>query len=231
VGITAVDPGAQGNVGAGQITAFDGNNTDQLDVTNLRPTTGGTDRQAKVITDEDRKALDEKLRADAHDKGFAQLQQRAGAEQTIPEMSLSVDPGTESFDQEVGAEADQLTGRLTTQVSGTVFTNLAYNDLVGKVLQLKSGSGWQLGAPAKVETPGVLKVDGHKVVLRTAASGLLESAVDADSVRQALTGTSPQDAKSYLASLSGLAEPPTVIMTPTWAPRAFRVDVSVQGPK
>ena len=37
---------------------------------------------------------------------------------------------------------------------------------MGKVLEQKSGADWHLGAPVKIETPGVLKVDGHKVVLR-----------------------------------------------------------------
>ena len=146
-------------------------------------------------------------------------------------MSLVIDQGNESFDQDVGAESDQLTGRLTTSVSGTVFQNLAYNDLIGKVIESKSGTDWQLGAPVKVDTPGVIKVDGHKVVLRSDASGLLQSAVDADGVKRALTGTSVQDARAYLARLSGLAEAPSVVITPAWAPRAFRVDINVQGPK
>jgi hypothetical protein len=46
-----------------------------------------------------------------------------------------------------------------------------------------------------------------------------------------LTGYSAQDARTYLERLSGLAAPPTVDMVPVWAPRAFRVDVNVQGPK
>jgi len=231
VGITAVDPGTSGNVAAGQVTGFDGDGFDQLQVTNQRPTTGGTDRQAKVVGDDDRKALSDKLRQDARDKGFSQLQQKAGPDQTLPDMSIIVDQGTLNYDQDVGAESDQLTGRLTTTVSGTVFANLAYNDLVGKVLEQKAGGDWKLGAPVKVETPGVLNVDGHKVVLRTDASGLLQSSVDADSVKRALTGSSVQDARAYLTRLSGLAEAPNVVITPPWAPRAFRVDVNVQGPK
>jgi hypothetical protein len=184
-----------------------------------------------VISDDDRKALDAQLRKNARDKGFAQLQQKAGADQTLPEMSLALDKGNETFDQQVGTESDQLTGRLTTTVSGTVFQNLAYNDLVGKVLEQKSGGDWQLGAPVKVDTPGVLKVDGHKVVLRSDASGLLQSAVDPDTIKRALTGSSVQDARAYLTRLSGLAEAPNVVITPNWAPRAFRIDVNVQGPK
>jgi len=231
VGVTALEPGTVGNVGPGEISVFDGSGLDQLEVTNQRPTTGGTDRVAKVVTDEDRKALEDKLKKAARDKGLGQLQQRAGSEQTLPETSLSVDSSNETFDHNVGDETDQLTGRLAANVSGTVFQNLAYNDLVGRVLALSAGPDLQLGAPAKVETPGVLKVEGHKVMLRCDASGLLQSAIDADGIKRALTGSSLQDARTYLARLSGLAEPPNVVMTPTWAPRAFRIDVNVQGPK
>jgi hypothetical protein len=232
VGITAVEPGTVGNVAPGDISVFDGSGLDQLEITNQRPTTGGTDRVAKVVTEEDRKALDDKLKKAARDKGLGQLQQRAGSEQTLPEMSLTVEPGNnETFDHNVGDETDQLTGRMTANVSATVFQNLAYNDLVGKVLTLSAGPDLQLGAPVKVETPGVLKVDGHKVMLRCDASGLLQSAIDADGIKRALTGSSIQDAKTYLTRLNGLAEPPSVVMTPTWAPRAFRIDVNVQGPK
>ncbi len=231
VGITAVDAGTVGNVGPGSISTFDGSGFDQLQVTNQRPTSGGTDRQAKVISDDDRQALDAQLRKNAHDMGLAQLQQKAGPDQTLPDSSLTVDQGNETFDQDVGTESDQLTGRLTTTVSGTVFENLAYNDLVGKILQQKAGADWDLGAPVKIDTPGVLNVDGHKVVLRSNASGLLQSSVDADGIKRALTGSSAQDARTYLTRLSGLAEAPNVVMTPTWAPRAFRIDVNVQGPK
>ncbi len=231
VGVTATDPGTQSNVAPGTITKFDGNSFDQLGVTNQRPTNGGTDRQAKVVTDDDRKALDETLKKMARDKGFSQLRDKAGVDQTLPEMSVTVETKDEKFDQDVGAESEQLSGRLSAVVSGTVFQNLAYNDLMGKVLERGAGDGLQLGAPVKVETPGVLKVDGHKVVLRADASGLLQSSVDADGIRRALLGYSAQDARTYLQRLSGLAEPPTVDMTPSWAPRAFRIDVNVRGPK
>src|SRR5207302_5180458 len=111
VGITAVDPGAAGNVGPGDISMFDGSGFDQLQVANQRPTTGGTDRQAKVVTDDDHQALQDKLQKDARDKAFAQLQQKAGSEQTLPEMSVTVQPSNQTFDHNVGDETDQLTGR------------------------------------------------------------------------------------------------------------------------
>jgi hypothetical protein len=231
VGVTAGDPGSGGNVGSGQISAFDGSGFEELTVTNQRPTTGGTDRQAKVVTQEDRKALDAVLKKSARDRGLTLVQQRAGPEQTVPEPSLTVEPKDEKFDQEVGVESDQLTGRLTAMVTGTVFQNLAYNDLVGRVLERDAGSELRLGGPATVQTPGVLKVDGRKVVLRCDATGLLQGSVDAEGIKRALTGSSAQDARTYLSRLSGLAEPPSVDVVPSWAPRAFRIDVNVRGPK
>jgi hypothetical protein len=165
--------------------------------------------------------------------GFTQLQQRAGSEQTLPEPSLTVEtkPADFKFDQEVGSESDQLTGRLTATVSATVFQNRAYNDLVNQVLERSGGGNGRLGAPANLEVPGVLKVEGHKVILRCQASGVLESAIDARGITDALRGATPQDARAYLARISGLAEPPAVEVTPSWAPRAFRIDVVVRGPK
>jgi hypothetical protein len=231
--VTAVDAGTGGNVGPGEISRFDGPGLEQLDVTNQRATTGGTDRQAKVVTEDDHKALEEKLRKKARDSGFTQLQQRAGSEQTLPEPSLTVEtkPTDFKFEQDVGTESDQLTGRLTATVSATVFQNRAYNDLVNQVLERGAGPDSKLGAPAHLEVPGVLKVEGHKVILRCEASGVLESAIDVRGVSDALRGSTPQDARAYLARLSGLAEPPALEMTPTWAPRAFRIDVVVRGPK
>jgi len=232
VGVTAADAGTQGNVGVSQITRFDGTGFEELDVTNQRATTGGTDRQAKVVTEEDRKALEDKLRKQAREKGFSLLQQRAGPDQTLPEPTLSVEPKVDiKFDQDVGTEAEQLTGRMSAPVSATVFQNRAYNDLVNQVLERSAGSDSRLGAPAQLEVPGVLKVDGHKVTLRAQASGVLESAIDTRGLGDALRGSTPQDARAYLARLSGLAEPPAVDMTPNWAPRAFRIDVVVRGPK
>jgi hypothetical protein len=164
--------------------------------------------------------------------GFSQLQQRAGSEQTVPEPSLTVDPKVDlKFDQDVGSESEQLTGRMTAAVSATVFQNRAYNDLVNQVLERSAGTEARLGAPAQLDVPGVIKVDGHKVLLRCQATGVLESAVDARSVSDALRGSTPQDARAYLARLSGLAEPPAIDMNPVWAPRAFRIDVVVRGPK
>jgi hypothetical protein len=232
VGITAEQPGTASNVDAAQLTALAGANLDDITVTNQRPTTGGTDRDAKVVSADDQTALRTQIVNQAQKDGFAQLKQKAGPDRTLPDATLKVaaNSGTERFDQAPGAEAEQLTGRISVTVTGTAFDNLAFNDLVGHVLESSAGAGLHLTQPATVGVPGVLKVDGQKVVLRTQAKGTLQSDINGQRISEALRGSTAQDARSYLGRLGGLAEPPLVELSPAWAPRAFRIDVSVRGP-
>jgi hypothetical protein len=233
VGITAEQPGSAGNVGPGQITQPLGADLDGIEATNDRPTTGGTDRDAKVVTPDDLTQLRNQILDQAKKDGFAQLKQRAGPDRTVPDASLKVtpNPGTETFDQQPGAEAEQLTGHIRVTVSGTAFDNLAFNDLVGRVLESSGGPDLYLVGSPKVGVPTVVKVDGQKVVLRTQAQGTLQREINAQRISEALRGTTAQDARAYLGRLGGLAEPPLVDLTPAWAPRAFRIDVNVRGPK
>src|SRR5262249_44353294 len=96
VGITAVEQGTASNVAPGEITQFDGSGFEDLEVVNQRATTGGTDRVARVVTETDRKILDDTLKKMARDKGFAQLLQKAGPDQTMPEVTVSVEPKDET---------------------------------------------------------------------------------------------------------------------------------------
>lgn len=233
VGVTAEQPGTAGNVAPGQVTQFVGPNLEDLDVTNQRPMAGGTDRQAKVVADEDQARLRDQIMKDALNRGFAQLKQKAGSERTLPEAAIKVaaNPGTEHFDQPPGSEADQLTGRLSVTVSGTAFQNLAFNDLVGHMLETGSGTDLYLTGAPKVGVPSVLKVDARKVMLRTEVAGVLERQLNPQLIGEALRGSTVQDARAYLGRLTGLAEPPVVELSPSWAPRAFRIDVNVRGAK
>ncbi len=231
VTITAEQPGTAGNVPAAQITQFVGPSLDALDVTNQRPTTGGTDRQATVVTADDQARLRELWAKDGMNRGFVQLKLKAGPERTLPESAVKVTPNasTEHFDQPLGAETAQLTGHVSVTVTGTAFQNLAFNDLVGHMLEDGSGTDMYLTGAPKVGVPAVLKVDGQKIVLQTGVSGTLERRLDARAIGEALRGSTAQDARAYLGRLTGLAEPPIVELSPSWAPRAFRVDVNVRG--
>lgn len=232
VGITAVDPGTGGNVGAGAIAAFDGIDSSNLQVTNQRPTTGGTDRQAKLVTEDDQKALHDQLLQKAKDQGLTQIKQRAGQDHSVPDQSLQVKVDSEQYDQQPGTEADQLTGRLTVEASATAFLNQSFDDLVSNVLVAGAGQDMRLSGRPTVSTPEVVSVNGNQVKLHTKGSGVAVRSLDDKKIATDLRGMTLPEARTYLSRISGLAEPPQVDLTPSWAPRAFLgIQVSVLGPK
>lgn len=231
IGITAVDPGTGGNVAANTITATEGPGLEGLQVANQRPTAGGTDRQGRVVTAEDHQKLKEQLQEQARARAMAELQQQAGQQRSLPDITLQVRVEDEKMDQPVGAEVDQLTGRLTIQASATAFQNLAFNDLVGKMLLSSAGSGVKLSGEPNISTPAVMGANGQQVQLRSRATGVAERDIDSEGVQTALRGKTEQEALAYLQRIGGLAEAPRINISPDWAPRAFRVDVAVAGPK
>ena len=231
-GITAADPGTGGNVPAGAISAFDGFDGSGLQVTNQRPTAGGTDRQAKVVTQDDQKALHDQLLQKAKDQGLTQIKERAGQDHSVADASFQAKVASEQYDQSPGTEADQLTGRLTVDTSATAFLNQGFDDLVSKVLVAGAGQDMRLSGKPSISTPEVLAVNGNQVKLQTKASGVAVRAIDDKKIASDLRGMTPSEARSYLGRISGLAEPPRVDLSPSWAPRAFLgIQVSVLGPK
>lgn len=231
VGVTAVDAGTGANLPAGVISQFDGFDADGLQVGNPRATAGGTDRQARVVTQEDRDKLGARLRERARTMSLQNLKTRTGAERSVVEQSVVVREEALQFDQEPGAEADQLTGRVAFTASGTAFSNGAFNELVGRMLAASAGPGQRLGGPPKLDPPSVARVDGQKATLRTRASGVAMPEIDAGGLASALRGKSPQEAQALVNRLQGLAQPPRVELSHSWAPRVYRVEVAVQGPK
>lgn len=231
VGVTAVEAGTSGNVPAGSIALFSGPELDRLEVTNQRPTTGGTDRQARVILDEDKVKLRDQLTRQARDQAFNLLRARAGSERTLPDASLRIRLESEQYDQAPGTESEQITGRMTVTATATAFQNLAFNDLVGRLLAASGGPDARLSGAATIGIPTVQGVEGQKVKLRTQASGIIEQQIDREEVMLGLRGKSVDEARTYLRKLTGLSQAPSIEMSPSWAPRAFRVELRVQGPK
>lgn len=230
-GITAVDAGSAGNVRAGAITAFDGFDASGLAITQQRPTTGGTDRQARVVTEEDIARLRQDLLAQARRDAVGQLRTRAGQDRSLPDETIQVQPRGEKFDQQLGQEADQLTGTLTAQATAVAFENARFNELVAQILVRDAGGGSTLSGDPKISPPAIQSVQGQTIKLRTRAEGVVVQEINAAQLQERLRGTTPEEAEARVARISGLAQQPRVEITPSWAPRAFRVDVVVQGPR
>jgi hypothetical protein len=232
VGITAVDGGSGGNVDARTITRIEGPGITAIMPRNDRPTAGGADRDGKVITADDVAKLKEQLQNRARDQALAELYARAGGDRSLVQQSVRLRPEGESFDPGVDAEADQVNGRLAVVASGVVFVNSDFNGLVQKSFLATAGPGYDLPlSQLGVGTPEVLGVDENKVRIRTRSQAGLVRQVSPDDLVEKLRWKSPAEARALLSRVDGLTGAPRIELSPDWAPRAYRVEVSVLAPK
>jgi len=232
VGVTAVEPGITGNVDARTLVRVEGPGIANIVPRNDRPIAGGTDRDGKIITADDIARLKDQLQNRAREQALAELYARAGGDRSLVQQSVKLRPEGEAFDPAADAEADQVNGRYAVVASAIVFNNSDFNGMVQKTFLATAGPGFDLPiSQLGVGTPEVLGVDDQKVRIRTKSTAGLVRQINADELTEQLRWKSPAEVRAILARTDGLSGAPRIDLTPDWAPRAYRVEVSVLAPK
>jgi len=233
VNVTAVDPGPAGNVDARALVRIEAPGVSNIIPRNDRPTTGGTDRDGKVVTGDDLAKLKEQLQNRALEQAKAELYARAGGERSLVSQSVRLRPDGEQYDPGVDAEADQVSGRFAVVASAVVFVNSEFNGMIQKTFLAGAGPGFDLPlSQLGVGTPEVLSVDDQaKVRIRSKSQAGLVRQINGDDLVNQLRWKTPADARAILSRVDGLSGAARIEVTPDWAPRAYRVEVTVQAPK
>jgi hypothetical protein len=233
VNVTAVDPGPSGNVDARALAHLEAPGVTNIFPRNDRPTTGGTDRDGKVVTAEDIAKLKEQLQTRALEQAKAELYARAGGERSLVSQSVKLRPDGEQFDPGPDAEADQVSGRFAVVASAVVFVNNDFNTMVQRTFLAQAGSGFDLPlSQLGVGTPEVLNIDDQaKVRIRSRSQAGLVRQINAEELVDQLRWKTPADARAILSRVDGLSGAARIELSPEWAPRAYRVEVTVQAPK
>jgi hypothetical protein len=234
VGITAANPGTDGNVAAGTIrqvpSAYD---PSAIKVTNPAPTTGGTHQEFPKVIQKDvtaalaslGKQLDAKLVA-----GAAAPAGLAAGSTAFPETATrgaatpTVDPTT-LVDQEV-AQFD-----LGVTATGTIVTVAQAPILALGEARLAAAvpADRDMVAGSALVTVGPGTVDGQRVRFGVTARAESAPRVDESALRTQLKGRSPTEARAILGAYGDA----TVTLWPGWATRIptfdARVDLRVEG--
>lgn len=231
VRVTADQKGGAGNIGPNQVANLDPP-IPGLTVSNPQPMTGGADRPGKIVTAADQAKLKEQLLQRAREQAMAEFQARGGAAKSVPSASLQLRVENETYQPAVEAEADQLTGTLGIAAGAVAWDNQALNALVQNMILGGFGPDYQLPlTQLRLPPPEVVGTDGQKIKVRVRADALVVRLIDPSQIEDRLRGKSSAEARSVLESLTGLAGSPRVEISPAWAPRAYRVEVTVSAPK
>jgi hypothetical protein len=204
-------------------------------VINTKPTQSGSVRPVRVVTEADKKKLEEQLLAQLKQGAPAVLKTALKENEFIPPDSVLVDPTDRLFDRAVDEPADALNLKMSADAFGLGVDRDDLNLLMGTLLQRQLPAGYQLlENGVKVDLLAGGKYQGIQLRQPLRAVGYAAPQLDASKVAGALQGKTVEDAKAYLASQVQLAQPPDIRVSPPgwlWMPfLAFRIAVFIETP-
>jgi len=213
VPVQAVDPGEEGNVPVGAITAVQGPLASKVSIVNRAGTTGGTKKKAAYLSADDqakaKKALLDDLRQQALDRIHGQI---ARNETFLPNPTSM---GEGAIQQLTFAETpEQVTSQtrlnMKVLVRGLSFQGDDVNQVVAQAMDSaaqRQGSGARLSnAPLIIEPPMVLGNDGASVRLQVHTSGQMISPLNGPALAERVRGMSADAARSALLASPGVAQ-------------------------
>lgn len=215
--------GAVGNVESGQINVIEGELTDQLEVRNINPTSGGEDRAARVVSADDRERLIAQLRQDLQARAFDEMQPRLEESQfIIPETVRIVEERSDwmTFDHEVGDVAEELSLNMRAVVEATAIDEQSAQQVVLARLSGQIPRGYTLRPETILYERGSVTTftpDGGAAFSMN-GSGLVTAALDLSVIQRDLAGRTLEEAQNYLQTQFNLfpGAQPTISLQPTF---------------
>jgi hypothetical protein len=230
--VVAAQPGTEGNLPAGSLSAIDGPLGLAASVTQPDPLTGGTQTSRAAVASADHAAalrmLSEQLLSEAASEIESQLED--GEALATASLRVTNTPQSE-FDRPIGVAADSVGLNLTLEVTALVYRQQDIDVAAALMLasRLPSGSravpnslAWTL-ASSEPTAPELLATRVHQQVYKPVSTA---------TVVHAARGKRPSEAAARVAALPGQSAPPQVEMVPTWWPVVpwLEVRVRVQTP-
>jgi len=240
VPIQAADPGEEGNVPVGAITAVQGPLASKVSVVNRSGTSGGSKKKSTYLSSDDqakaKKALLDELRQQALDKIQGQI---ARNETFLPNPSSVSEGAVEELTYEESPE--QVTGQtrlhIKVLVRGLTFQGDDVNQVVAQAMETaaqRQAAGSRLSdAPLTVEPPAVVANDGASVRLQVHATGRTATSLDTSALAGKVRGMSPSAARSTLLGMPGVGQA-DVQLWPAWVTKVpsftWRIDTAIAHP-
>jgi hypothetical protein len=217
-------------LGANQITKIQGNNNDNLGVTNQAPTSGGADaRTATVIQQSDIDSVKDAYSKDAIPRVQDQLNSKAQGLKLVP-VGNGVQ-ATVTSDHKVGDEVGGMTVTVKVSGDGVAFDDKAVKALLKAALERKVPQGSQLTNnitlaydPVNATADGHIQLNGH-------ASGFYTPIFLETAIRSHIKGMSPSKAHAFLQSLPNVVDA-RIVQSPfglPWLPLfTSRISLKIQ---
>lgn len=220
--VQAIRPGTSGNLPHDSLTAIEGEMGLGLAVTNPEATSGGLDASVPIPSAQDLYTLSDQLKTRLLQEGLAKLQSTLPIDDTlIPPSATIIQVLEETYNPTTGvpAEQEELTMRL--KIRFQVVSGKMLHSLVEPILDSSIPPGYTPVINTlvinPVSTPG-MRVDG-KAYWTVFVNQKLRADLPTAQAIESIQGASARDAVARLSESLPLAEPPSIVLMPSWWPK------------
>ncbi|HND49786.1 MAG TPA: baseplate J/gp47 family protein [Anaerolineales bacterium] len=218
VKVEALEAGAQGNVESGAISVIEGTLGLSAKITNLEPTTGGSDEEVLGATEEDRATLRDSVIAGLTAIAETQIRSQIGANDLFISDTLTMkDIQSEEFTPPLGGESPTLTYTVDAEFTAHYILEedlkaLASSSVMASIPQGFSPTGDMVLNPT--ETPFTDATGVTRFSLQATQSTLRD--VNIVQVLDLIRGRNIQKAAQLVKDTLVLQNEPQIEITPSW---------------
>jgi hypothetical protein len=232
--ITAIEPGPNGNVAKFAINVAEGTFALALNVINQNGTSGGTVKRVPVVSDEDKRRVEEVLVQRLRQEAISRFKTALQENEFFPEQSVTVTLESETFDKFVDEAADLLTLSAHATARALIVNGVNANIVAVDQLRTKQRSSFEL-FPDSIEfqAGAILAADLESASFELTARGRAASAVDRSLIINTVRNMPRNDAEAWLNRHLTLRQPPLIELKSDWLGLdrmpffSFRIQVDV----
>ena len=202
--VTAAQIGADSNLSADtqfRVGIFDASTVAK----NTSAISGGTSRQAKVVSKDDAANLRADLSESLKSKAKDELSQKVSSEDQLITESINLQSLSESFDRKVDEEADNVTLKLSATARGLVVSKSELQSIIDAQVNPQIPAGYVFDTDV-TQNMTVKKADKTTATFQVHVAARLLPQMDVSQIARDVTGKYPDRAKEYLQSLPAVGQ-------------------------
>jgi hypothetical protein len=236
VPVRALRPGPDGNVRPLQINLIEGPLSANARVVNLEALSGGTIKDVKIVSFDDRRIARERQSAQLKAKALQVLKSAAEDNVYVVPASIDVIVLGETFDHPVDDPSDTLTLKTDAVASGIYADYADLETFAERRLLTKIPAGYtELPGTLRVEADPNARMEANSVILKVRSALLATPIIDRGKLLDGLNDMPVNQAIQEISKRVKLAAPPEIKITPSWWARmpffGFRTFLFVETQK
>ena len=203
---TAVSIGTEANLDSGSQLTFKEYPSSLYDAVAKDGFSGGTSRQVRAVSEEDKNKLLQELTEELKNKAKEKIKSEDSSIQEVLDKPVKTEVLQEDFDADVGDEKDELSLTLKKRFVFLSYQNNSLQGLVSKYIGDKTPSGYLLKDGGLEVNIDQIEFKDSKAEIKIKIKVSLLPEQDLEEIKSNLKGRYPEVVRDYLASLPGFSK-------------------------